>query len=66
MLTVRDKRNKLNISQNELAKMINVNQTAISQWERGVTIPSLPNARRLASALRCTMDELFENEKEVG
>lgn len=67
MKSIRERRRMLNISQSKLAKLVNVNQTAISQWERGATTPSLPNACRLAQVLQCTVDDLFavEQGKEV-
>ena len=68
MLKVREIRKSLGISQSELAQKVNVNQTAVSQWERGIVTPSLDNAKRLADVLGCTIDELYADEprKEVG
>lgn len=68
MLSIKKKRQLAGLSQAELAGLINVNQTAISQWERGITTPSLDNARRLASVFGCTIDDLCagEPEKEAG
>ncbi len=67
MLKVREIRKSLGISQSELAQKVNVNQTAVSQWERGIVTPSLDNAKRLADVLGCTIDELYaDDRKEVG
>lgn len=50
------------LSQEELAKMIPVNQTAISQWERGITTPN-PNAlKRLCQIFNQTSDYFLEIE----
>jgi len=37
---VKDVRTKLSISQEKLAKALNVNFTTINRWENGKTIPS--------------------------
>lgn len=68
MIHIRERRLRLSISQAKLAAEVRVNQTAISQWERGIVTPSLDNAKRLADALGCTIDELYEDEpgKEVS
>lgn len=68
MIHIRERRLRLGISQTELAAEVRVNQTAISQWERGVVTPSLDNAKRLADALGCTIDDLYADEpgKEAG
>lgn len=62
MIHIRERRLRLSISQAKLAAEVRVNQTAISQWERGIVTPSLDNAKRLADALGCTIDELYEDE----
>ncbi len=63
MLRIRVKRQELGMSQAELAKKVHVNQTAVSQWERGVVTPSLENAKRLSDAFSCTIDELYAEDK---
>ena len=40
VLRIRSRRLEIGLSQEELAKKLGVNQTAISQWERGVALPS--------------------------
>lgn len=62
MLRIREKRRLAGLSQAELAAYVCVNQTAISQWERGITTPSLENAKRLAHAFGCTIDDLYADE----
>lgn len=57
-------REKAGITQMELAKKIGVNQTAISQWERGSTLPSASKLPLLASILSCTVDDLLRKEDE--
>ncbi|MFR4978303.1 MAG: helix-turn-helix domain-containing protein [Butyricicoccus sp.] len=58
-MDIKVKRKEKNLSQSELAQMIGVNQTAVSQWERGATMPTLDKAAMIANALGCTIDELY-------
>lgn len=46
-------------SQSDLAKVLFVNQTAVSQWERGVTVPSPQLLLRLSSLYGVTTDYLL-------
>ncbi|MBQ8141075.1 MAG: helix-turn-helix domain-containing protein [Clostridia bacterium] len=63
------KQNKL--SQKELADMIPVNQTAISQWERGVTTPNQNALKRLCEIFNRSPNYFLDfdlnlNEKPKG
>lgn len=46
-------------SQQSLANELNVNQTAISQWERGTTTPSYALLMKLAQILEVSSDYLL-------
>ena len=59
-------REKNGLTQTQLANMCGVSQQSISKVEKGNGLPSLKLASAIANALGCTMDELFETEKEVG
>ena len=43
----KEMRKKFGYSQQELANLLFVNQTAISQWERGVTSPNKTSLAKL-------------------
>lgn len=53
-------REKKNISQGDLAKLLNVSRQAISKFERGEKVPSIERAVEIAQALDITLDELIE------
>lgn len=54
-------RKKKGYTQLELSKLTNLSQQYISNVERGVIIPSLPKAIKLAKALgECYSDVFFE------
>lgn len=48
-----------NLTQGALAAKVHVTQPAISQWERGVTVPSRALQFALADALRVDRSWLF-------
>ena len=58
-MTHRQKRKEKGLTQIDLAKLMNVNQTAISQWERGVVMPRMKKCIKLAQLLECSVDEIF-------
>lgn len=58
-LSIRPRRERLGLSQRDLAERCNVNQTAISQWERGSSLPSCDKLPLIAAALRCSIDDLY-------
>ena len=49
-------------SQQQLANMLFVNQTAVSQWDRGVTIPSPPTPLKLSEIYGVSTDYLLGKE----
>lgn len=54
------------LTQQELSQRAGVPQSVISDIENGKTAyPRVDTAIALSRVLNCTVDELFENEKEV-
>ncbi|WP_290572563.1 helix-turn-helix domain-containing protein [Agathobaculum sp.] len=58
MLKVRKLRKSLGIWKSEIAQKVNVNQTAVSEWERSTVASPLNNAKRLADVPGCAIDKL--------
>ena len=58
-------RKEKNISQQELADMIGVNQGCISMYENGQRSPRLEIAAKIAAALGVTVDDLIGEKKAV-
>lgn len=52
-------RDLLELTQGALAAKVHVTQPAVSQWERGVTLPSKHVQFALADVLRTTRSRLF-------
>lgn len=53
---------KAGMSQKALADALNVSQGAVTNWERGVSSPASDKLPKLAKALNCTIDDLYEKE----
>lgn len=50
-----------NISQEELAKILVINQTTLSGWERGYREPTFENIEKIATI--CDYSLIFKNNK---
>ena len=61
---VKEYRTRAGLSQEELARAVNVSRQSIISIERGRYVPSLPLALRMSAFFRCSTDELFQG-KEV-
>jgi transcriptional regulator with XRE-family HTH domain len=59
MYRIKELRKKSGLSQKELADKLFVNQTAVSQWERGVTSPSASILIKLCDLFNVTSDYLL-------
>ena len=59
---LRDKRNELNITQPQLAKMLGVSQSAVGSWETDVNSPRATLLYDLFEILHCDANYLFQDE----
>ena len=50
------------LTQSQLAEIVRCRQADISLWENGVRQPSAQSAIKLAHALDCQMEELYDME----
>lgn len=55
-------RKKNHMTQSELAKVLGVTQTSVSQWEGGRNYPDIKTAKRLASMFGATLDQILGME----
>jgi transcriptional regulator with XRE-family HTH domain len=55
---IRSARRRAGLSQVELAALLGVRQSSVSQWERGSTKPSTLHLLALAAKLGCSLTEL--------
>lgn len=61
-LKIREYRKKAGMTQEQLAKKMNVDQTAVSRWETGETKPFRKIHKKLARVLGCTVDDLLKED----
>ncbi|HQL69921.1 MAG TPA: helix-turn-helix transcriptional regulator [Bacteroidales bacterium] len=59
---IREERKKHQLSQEDLAKAMNVSRQTINAIEAGRYLPSLPLALKLSQYFEKTVNELFVNE----
>ena len=61
-MTLKERRQAAGMSQEEVANLVNVDQAAVSNWERGVNPPLPKYQRMLAKLYGCTVDELLKED----
>ena len=64
-MNLKERRLRIGMNQNELAKQMNVTQGIVSQWENKKIMPSSEKLPKLAEVLQCSIDDLFEDSREV-
>ena len=65
MNRIKEVRKMNRMSQDQLAKILHVHQTAISQWEIGKTEPDINNLRTMANLFHVTTDYLLGRDEPV-
>lgn len=61
---IKSKRTKLNITQEELAKRLNVTRAAISNWEVGRNYPDIQFLVKISDELNISLDQLLRGDKK--
>lgn len=64
--TIRVLREKNNLTQKELAKIISVSDKTISKWETNKGLPDIGIIEELANALRVSLSELFTGDLKTN
>ncbi len=60
---LKDVREKKNVSQTEIARLINVSKTVICRFEKGTRLINLEQAKEIADFLGVTIDTFVYEEK---
>ena len=61
---ISDQRQRLRISQKELAVRLGITQDAMNRMEKGIIAPKMSRLSDLADALNCTVAFLFRSQDE--
>lgn len=56
-------RDKLNITQTDLAKRLGISRSAVNAWEMSLSTPSLANIVEMSQIFHVTVDALLFDEK---
>ena len=62
---IKSLRQKKDMTQMNLADELGVSYQAVSNWERGNSMPDISKLKELAGVLGCTIDELLGNSPET-
>ena len=62
-IVVLRKRNKL--SQDDLAKKMNISRQAVSRWEQGLSIPDIDSLKNLKNIFKVNYDMLLDDSVEI-
>jgi transcriptional regulator with XRE-family HTH domain len=57
---IAERRNRLGLSQSELAEKVGINQESLSKMENGKISPKFERLQRFADALDCRVEDLFK------
>lgn len=60
MATLKELRQSAGLRQEDVAKKLDVDQTAVSNWERGKNKPCTKYHKKLAKLYGCTVEQLLE------
>ena len=63
--TIREYRLKAGLSQRKLAMLLGRGRNAVSSWERGLTLPSIPRALKMAKILGTLAESLYRDFYET-
>ena len=50
---------KVNLTQEQVAKLLNVNKATYASWEKYITYPNALQLINLANIFQCSMDDIF-------
>lgn len=61
---IKNKRKELNLTQEYLAKELNISRQAVSKWEKGLSDPSMDNLVKLSEIFGVDIDYFKEDEQD--
>lgn len=64
MNNIKKARLAANLNQSELARLLSVGRTTVSNWETGYSQPDLDSVRAMTEIFNCSIDELLGNKEK--
>lgn len=65
-MRIKELRESLKLTQEDLAKKLNIGRTSVSMWENGEAMPRADKLPEIAKVLNCSIEDLYDHEKEVS
>lgn len=62
-MTLRERREKMGLLQEQVARILDVSKTAVCNWERGKNAILPKYQKKLAKLYGCTVEELLAKEE---
>ena len=62
MVDIKSVRVSKNLTQDDLAKSLNVSRTTVTMWENNKSLPSITTVKKIAEVLGCTVDDLLKEK----
>ena len=63
MNRIRELRQEKQLSQEELARLLGVDRSAVAKWETGTNLPRAEKLIMMAKVFGCSVDELLASNK---
>ena len=63
-MSIAEFRASKNMTQSDLAEILNVSRTTVTMWENGKAEPNIKTLKKLAEVLSCTVDDLLDTKPE--
>ena len=64
-MRIREMRKRAGMTQMELAKVLGVDRSSIAKWERGYNAPRTSMLPKVAAAMNCSVDELYNSAQDA-
>ena len=61
----KDLRVSAGLTQEEMAKRLNISRSTIAMWETGESFPRTDKLKEIAQLLHCTLDDLLDRKPEA-
>ena len=62
-MTFKEARESVGLTQDALAKLLNISRTTVAMWESGSSLPRADKLPKLAAIFGCTVDDLLNAKK---
>lgn len=63
--TIKKERVEHDLTQEELAKKMNISRQTVSKWEVGTSLPNIEQLTQLAELFNLSLDNLIKGDKKV-